>query len=75
MSSQNSVLQHGGNEPSNRDGQPPTAPQPPAAAPIPENVSKAALLGLVKGTAMGFGSKLGKWFWDKGKDLFTDDHQ
>ncbi|MBC2904816.1 hypothetical protein [Streptomyces cupreus] len=25
------------------------------------------------GTAMGFGSKLGKWFWDKGKDLFADD--
>jgi hypothetical protein len=73
---QHGVLQYDENEPSNRGGRTPTAPQRPAVVPEAESVSKAAFLGAVKGTAMGFGAKAGKWLWEKCadlKDLFTDD--
>ncbi|WP_282615173.1 hypothetical protein [Streptomyces sp. GESEQ-13] len=43
-----------------------------------ENVRQAAFLGAVKGTAIGLGTKAGKWLWEKStqlKDQFTgDDH-
>jgi len=48
----------------------------PSASPEPEQASKVAFLGMVKGVAMGFGLKAGKWVWEKGEaltDMLTDD--
>ncbi|MFF3137698.1 hypothetical protein [Streptomyces mirabilis] len=55
-------------EPS-RDRRMPAASQRPTGTSEPEQVSKAASLGMVKGMAMGFGSKAGKWLWGKAEDL------
>ncbi|WP_307711386.1 hypothetical protein [Streptomyces sp. V4I23] len=52
----------------------PTVSQPQTGRPEAESVPKAALLGAVKGTMFGFGTKAGKWLWEKGaelKDVFT----
>ncbi|WP_326720426.1 hypothetical protein OHT59_13755 [Streptomyces sp. NBC_00243] len=72
---QNGLFQHGKNEPSKPDGQAVASPRP-INNPEPETATKAGFLGIVKGTAMGIGSKAGKWLWEKGEDLkglFTGD--
>ncbi len=79
--SQRDTVQCGGgeNEPSARGHRTSAAPQRPAGGiPEVENVRQAAFLGAVKGTAIGLGTKAGKWLWEKStqlKDQFTgDDH-
>ncbi|MFC8570789.1 hypothetical protein ACGF7W_34680 [Streptomyces sp. NPDC048219] len=61
--SQQNPAQRGENEPLNRDE------RTPAAAPQADAVPRAALVGAVKGTMIGLGTKAGKWLWEKGVEL------
>jgi hypothetical protein len=67
--SQQNPAQRGEHEPPNRDARTPAADRPPVAAPETEAVPRSALLGAVKGTMIGIGTKAGKWLWVKGIEL------
>lgn len=66
--SQQNPAQRGENEPRN-EAPASAADRPSAAAPEAETVPRAALLGVVKGTMIGLGTKAGKWLWEKGVEL------